>query len=81
MWAAFAFGQRSTLPTFRHRPQEGMTATRLTSLALASPTTYRQLPLARGLHYPRREIEEGSPMELTDAVCGLEITNAACRIP
>jgi hypothetical protein len=35
-----------------------MTATRITSLALASPTTYSQLPLACGLHYHTRWYRE-----------------------
>jgi len=40
----------STLPTFKHRPQSGMTAARVNSGALAPPTTYRQFLLARGVH-------------------------------
>src|SRR5882762_2735457 len=48
------FGQHSTLPIFRQRPQEGMTATRITSVALASATTYSRLSLARGLQCSKR---------------------------
>src|ERR1700733_5803312 len=57
------------LPTFRQRPQEGMTAIEFGSVASAPPTTYAQLRMACGLHYVVRRMAQDLPTEIIDVAC------------